>query len=66
MANEMTKKRNQKLVSRYNELFDVKRIRIDDVIKKLGDEFFLSKKTILNILSKVKIEKKNAAIKQKE
>lgn len=39
-----TKKKYQHLFERYNYLYNKKRIREDDVFRKLGDEFVLSAK----------------------
>lgn len=39
-----TKKKYQYLFERYNYLYNKKRIREDDVFRKLGDEFVLSAK----------------------
>lgn len=39
-----TKNKYQHLFKRYNYLYNKKRIREDDVFRKLGDEFVLSAK----------------------
>lgn len=39
-----TKKKYQLLFERYEYLYNVKRIREDDVFKQIGDEFVLSPK----------------------
>lgn len=39
-------KRNAAIYTRYKELYDKERVRIDDCIKKLCEEFFLTEPTI--------------------
>lgn len=46
-----TKKRNDRIIARSKELHDVKRLRWDDVLQKLHEEFFLSKLTISRIIA---------------
>ena len=48
---ELIERRNKKLKERFNYLYNEKRMRYDDVIKKLSlDEFFISESTIDRIL----------------
>lgn len=42
--------RNAKLHQRFNELYKKKRIRHDDVLDMLQDEFFITVRTIRDIL----------------
>ncbi len=43
--------RNKKLIQRYHYWYDIKRLRPDDVIRKLSEqEFFLSTQTIERII----------------
>lgn len=37
---ERKKKRDRRLIEKFHELYDVKRNRIDDVLKELADEHF--------------------------
>ena len=46
----LIEKRNAKLKERMNELYNVHRLRYDDVISKLCDEFFLAPLTIQRIV----------------
>lgn len=39
---ELTRKRDCKLVEGFYHLYDEKRIRLDDVLSRIGDTFFLS------------------------
>ena len=50
--------RNAKMYKRYKEMYDVKRIRHDDVLSKLADEFYLDEATINRIIIKVSQEEK--------
>lgn len=44
-------KRNRAIVEKFHELYDVKRMRIDDVLEDLQDKyFFLSKDTIYKLI----------------
>lgn len=45
-----TLKRYQAVKDRFEYLFNVKRIRYDDVIKQLSAEFFFSEQSIIRIL----------------
>lgn len=47
-----TKRKHIAIRQRFDELYKQKRIRIDDVVEILVDEFFLSKITIERILRK--------------
>lgn len=38
----MTRKRDYKMVEGFYHLYDEKRIRLDDVLSRIGDNFFLS------------------------
>jgi hypothetical protein len=42
--------RYRAIKDRFDHLFNEKRIRYDDVIKKLGQEFYISEHTVLRIL----------------
>jgi hypothetical protein len=44
--------RNEAIKNRYAYLYNVERLRHDDVIAKLEKEFWLAKRTLLNILFK--------------
>ena len=44
--------RDQALINRYHELYDVNRKRHDDVIKQLADEFFIDPETVCRIIKK--------------
>jgi len=57
MANENSMKRqlnilrrDAQLQARFIELYEKKRIRVDDVIKQLSEEFFLAERTIYDKL----------------
>lgn len=39
---ELTRKRDYKMVENFYQLYDEKRIRLDDVLCLIGDKFFLS------------------------
>lgn len=47
---ELLAMRNQRIRERFNQLYMVDRIRLDDVMEKLVSEFFISDKTITNVL----------------
>ena len=53
---ERLRERNIALFTRYNELYDVKRKRHDDVINQLADEFFIDPETIGRIIRKTSRE----------
>jgi len=36
----LTKKRDLKMIEAFHELYDIKRIRLDDVLKKMSDDLF--------------------------
>jgi hypothetical protein len=42
--------RYRAIKDRFDQLYNDKRIRYDDVIRKLGEEFFISEHTVLRIL----------------
>jgi hypothetical protein len=51
---ELIKKRNAKLKVRFDALYNKKRLRYDDVLKKLSEEeFFITENTIEKILKGV-------------
>lgn len=43
-------KRNKRIVERFNELYNLKRKRLDDVLKELSDEFYLSEDRIYSLV----------------
>lgn len=45
-----TKQKYIKIQVRYKELYDVKRIRHDDVVIQLAEEFFVSAQTVERVL----------------
>lgn len=47
-----THRRNLRILEEYKRLYDVERIRHDDCLKKLSEQFFLSETSISRILSK--------------
>lgn len=47
-----TAERNNKIKARFSELYEKKRMRLDDVISQLAEEFCLSPLTIERIISK--------------
>lgn len=47
-----TNKRHEAIRARFKELYNGKRLRIDDVVDKLCEEFFLAKITVERILRK--------------
>lgn len=49
---ELLDLRDQRICERFNELFAKKRIRYDDVMEILEDEFYLTTLTISRILKK--------------
>ena len=56
-SKELIKQRNLKLIARYYQLFEIKRMRYDDVIKQLSEEeFFITEQTIVGIILKEKNE----------
>lgn len=44
--------RNTRLAARFETLYNKDRLRLDDVIKKLADEFYLTERSVCHILSK--------------
>ena len=49
---DMTRKKYLAIQARYNQLYNVKRLRSDDVIAQLQEEFFIAASaTVLRILS---------------
>lgn len=55
--NKLLESRNKAILDKYRELYDVKKIRSDECIKRLSDIFFLSESTISQILFKQKTKK---------
>lgn len=47
---QIIRERNEAMSDRFNQLYNEKRVRMDDVIEHLSREFFLSPITILRIL----------------
>lgn len=47
---EQTIAKHRRLKERFKQLHDVERIRIDDVVQQLADEFFFSPATVERIL----------------
>ena len=47
---QIIRERNEAMSARFNQLYNEKRVRMDDVIEQLTREFFLSSITILRIL----------------
>ena len=48
---ELKEKRNKQLVKKFHELYNVKRLRMDDVLKELSEKhFFLHEATIYAII----------------
>ena len=48
---ELKEKRNKQLVKKFHELYNVKRLRMDDVLKELSEKyFFLHESTIYAII----------------
>lgn len=47
-----TQTRYEKVRNKVNELYNEKRLRYDDVIKKVAEDFVMSERTIRNILKK--------------
>lgn len=47
---DLIKKRDKKLVETFHKLYDVKRLRIDDVLKTLSDEFFITETTVFRLI----------------
>ncbi len=45
--------RNRKLYEAYKELHHKKRLRYDDVLNQLADQFFLSTETVNKIILKI-------------
>ncbi|RMF46263.1 MAG: hypothetical protein D6751_05465 [Deltaproteobacteria bacterium] len=50
MMRPNTLRKYQRIQQRYRELYDGKRLRHDDVIQHLMDEFFISELTVYRIL----------------
>jgi len=48
---ELIKQRNRRLKQRFDHWYHKKRLRYDDVIEKLKDEFFLTSSTIEKYLN---------------
>lgn len=48
---ENVRRRNEDIKARYHELYEQERLRIDDCIKKISWEFYLSEKTVERILT---------------
>jgi len=46
----LIQKRNERIKARYCELYDTQRLRKDDVLKLLVEEFCLAERTILQII----------------
>jgi hypothetical protein len=57
-AKDNRERRNQKIYARVYEIYDVRRIRWDDAIKKAADEYFLQPSTVEKIVSRIDTEKK--------
>jgi hypothetical protein len=50
---ELIGQRNERLISRYHELTEVQRLRVDDVLRILStEEFFISERRIWDIITK--------------
>jgi len=47
---DLLKKRDLKLVETFYQLYDVKRLRIDDVLKELSNKFFITENTVFRII----------------
>ena len=47
---DLLKKRDVKLVETFYQLYDVKRLRIDDVLKELSNKFFITENTVFRII----------------
>lgn len=48
---DLKKKRDKQMVEKFHQLYDVKRMRIDDVLQELSEKhFFLSTQYIYNII----------------
>ncbi|PZP44843.1 MAG: hypothetical protein DI598_14055 [Pseudopedobacter saltans] len=56
--NKLLESRNKAILDKYKELYEVKRIRSDESIKRLSEMFFLSESTVSQILFKMKTKKK--------
>lgn len=54
-----TEAKNDKLFKRYHQLYEIERIRHDDVLKKLSEEFFVSTERARDIIQMCKSAKKN-------
>ena len=48
------KKRNADIKTKFDSLYNVKRVRFDDCIKQLSDEFYLAEDYIRNKILKIK------------
>ena len=46
----LVQKRNEAIKKHFEELYNIQRMRHDDVIKSLSEQFYLSEKTIFSIL----------------
>lgn len=55
-GSELLKKRNEKIVTRFNELIKVKKINYTEAINMLSEEFFKMPETIQKIICKTKKE----------
>lgn len=53
-SNELLKKRNLLIYSRYKELYDLNHLRHERVLELLSEEYFLGAKTIEKIVLGVK------------
>lgn len=49
---QMLDRRNGDIRHRFNELYEVQRMRLDDVIEKVAFEFYLAHSTVEKIISK--------------
>lgn len=51
---ECLKERNRRVIERVNYWSEVKRIRFDDVLQMVGDEFFIRPRTVMWIFTRNK------------
>lgn len=58
---ETTIKKYTAIQARYKELYDVSRLRHDDVIKKLMDEFFIAHEVTIWRILRTDLDKKSPA-----
>ena len=56
--NHLIEKRNQDIVERFKHWYDIKRLRYEDVIVRLSEDFYISERRIKDVLRNAKKQAK--------